>query len=217
LILDITDASTDQEHIEMIIYSNPKVPDRTNYILNHDNDNPVKDLINMGKRLESIGVDFLAMPCITGHFFYNELVKTFKIPMINMIDETVSYLYNNNIHSIGLMATEGTIKSKILQNKLKEYNIRTILPKQKMQLKIMELIYNEIKANKEIDYEKFFMVSNHLKENGAEVVLLGCTELSLIKRNVEIGPGFLDMLEVLAKKSIEVCGGKIKRSYNSLI
>lgn len=217
LILDITDASTDQEHIEMIIYNNPKVPDRTNYILNHNNDNPVKDLIDMGKKLELINVDLLTMPCITGHFFYNELIKEFKIPMLNMIEETALYLHKQNIRSIGLMATEGTIASKILQNKLTEYNITTILPEENMQLKVMKLIYDEIKANNPVNYKDFFEVSNHLKGRGAELVLLGCTELSLIKRDIDIGHGFLDMLEVLAKKSIELCGGKIKSNYNSLI
>ena len=70
---------------------------------------------------------------------------------------------------------------------------------------MMDLIYRNIKAGQPIEYNKFESVTENLKAQGAEIILLGCTELSFIKKEKKIGKEFLDMLEVLAKKVVLLC------------
>lgn len=65
--------------------------------------------------------------------------------------------------------------------------------------------------------EKFRRVSAHLREKGAQVLVLGCTELSLIKKDYEIGSGYVDTLEVLAKYALKQCKKEVKESYENLI
>ena len=81
----------------------------------------------------------------------------------------------------------------------------------------MHLIYDNIKANLPPDMERFHAVQQELQQQGAQAIILGCTELSLIKRDYPIGGGFIDAMEVLAQQSVILCGGKLKQEYNCLI
>ena len=65
--------------------------------------------------------------------------------------------------------------------------------------------------------ESFRKVSDHLRGQGAQVIILGCTELSLIKRDFPVGPGYLDAMEILAQRSILKCRGRLKEEYRDLI
>ena len=81
----------------------------------------------------------------------------------------------------------------------------------------MHLIYQNVKAGKRAEMDRFCRVRQELTEQGAQVILLGCTELSLIKRDEEIGPGFLDIMEVLAQQSVLRCGKTLRKEYEDLI
>ena len=81
----------------------------------------------------------------------------------------------------------------------------------------MHLIYENVKAGKKADMTRFRRVQQELFDCGAEVIVLGCTELSLIKRDENIGPGFLDVAEVLARETVIRSGKKLKPQYESLI
>ena len=81
----------------------------------------------------------------------------------------------------------------------------------------MSLIYDDIKANRPPRMEVFGRVREELMSEGAQTIILGCTELSLIKRDFPLGPGFLDTMEVLAQRAVLECGGKLKEEYADLI
>jgi aspartate racemase len=115
------------------------------------------------------------------------------------------------------MATEGTIFCGLFQEELSACGIQAIIPQEERQKDISDLIYKNVKANLPVEIDKFNAAALALREEGAEVIILGCTELSLIKRDYHIGPGYLDAMEVLAKRSIELCGAKLKDEYNTLI
>jgi aspartate racemase len=80
----------------------------------------------------------------------------------------------------------------------------------------MTLIYDQVKAGLEPDLELFSAIRNDLRANGAEVVVLGCTELSMLKKGHDLGGGVLDALEVLAKESVLACGKPVKPEYKQL-
>lgn len=70
MVTKMTDASCDQEHLEMIIYSAPGIPDRTAYILGRSPDSPVKPMIEIGRKLAREQVSCIAVPCMTAHYLY---------------------------------------------------------------------------------------------------------------------------------------------------
>lgn len=213
----MTDAERDQDHIEMLIHSKPQIPDRTDYILGRSTASPLPDILDMGNALAKMGADYIAIPCITAHYFQEELSHGIKVPIINIVKETAGYLKNCGIAGAGIMATEGTIYSEIFQKELKSLGIMPVVPSKKQQENISYLIYNCIKANRPVSMEKFREAAGELKRDGAQVIILGCTELSIIKRENDIGSGFIDAMEVLAIRCIQLCGARLKNEYSRLI
>ena len=101
----------------IIIDNNTKIPDRTRYIIG-DGEDPRIELTRSIIKLESMGVDYIAIPCNTAHYFYDDIVKYTKVKILNMIDETVNFLKENNPKDkyYLLLSTEGTYKTGIYEN-----------------------------------------------------------------------------------------------------
>lgn len=217
LLIQMTKAEKDQDHLQMIIYNMPQIPDRTAYILGKSAKNPVDEMIRLGKQLAVQGADCIAIPCITAHYFYQELSEKIPVPVIHGIQKTAMEIAGKGITSVGIMATDGTIQSGIFQKELENLGMTTVLPEPDYQQDIMDLIYKNIKAGTPPDMEKFKRVSRHLRERGAQILVLGCTELSLIKKDYEIGNGYVDTLEVLAKYALEQCKKEVKEPYENMI
>lgn len=217
LLIQMTKAERDQDHLQMLIYNMPQIPDRTAYILGKSEENPADEMIRLGKQLAAQGADCIAIPCITAHYFYEELSRGIPVPVLHGIQKTALEIRSHGIRSVGIMATDGTIQSGIFQRELEAMGMEAVLPKTEYQQDIMDLIYENIKAGIPPDMEKFRRVSSHLRENGAQVLVLGCTELSLIKKDYEIGSGYVDTLEVLAKYALKQCEKEVKEPYENLI
>lgn len=217
LVIRMTDAGTDQEHMEVLIFSRPSIPDRTAYILGKSQLNPFYSMLDTGRLLVAMGAENIIIPCITAHYFYDALSESINAPVIHAIKETVNYLKNEGITCAGIMATEGTIYANLFQKVLEERGICSVVPIQENQNRITDLIYKNIKANQPIDIDYFQQVTKQLRGDGAEVILLGCSELSMLKNEYTLGPGYLDSMEVLAMRSILLSGAKLKANYLSLI
>lgn len=217
LIIKMTKASCDAEHVEVIIYNCPAVPDRTKYILGESNESPLPKMMEMAHRLESQQVECIAIPCMTAHYFHEELSKV-EVPIIHGIRKTAQVLYDAGVKKVGIMATDGTIKSKIFQREIEEFGMEAILPDEANQRMIMKMIYEDVKAGKMTDIAEFMQVKEHfIKERGAQAVVLGCTELSLIKKAYNLGDGVIDSLEVLAKEAVLTCGKEVNPEYETLV
>lgn len=205
-----TRAERDQEHIRVLIDSNTNIPDRTKAILGNGED-PVKELVNSAKILENSGADFLIMPCNTAHYFIGEIKKHVNIPFIDMPEETAKYTYEKYGKDavVGIMATDGTIKSKIYENYYANQGIKTVIPV-KTQEKIMEFIYDVIKkGNYNAGADLLFECADELSELGANAFLLGCTELSSAQYLYKFEGSFINPMEVLTEKAILYAGGKL--------
>lgn len=217
LVTNMTDAATDQEHLEMIIYSAPSIPDRTGYILDPTLPSPLPRMIAIGEKLTMQGADHIAIPCMTAHFFHEELSAGIATPIINGIGETVRHLKENGVTRVGIMATDGTIRTGLFRRELERQGMEPLVPSPERQSDVMHLIYRNIKANRPAEMDRFHAVRKELQERGAQAIILGCTELSLIKRDESIGPGFIDAMEVLAHQSVIRCGCSLKSEYQCLI
>lgn len=216
LLTRMSDAKTDQEHMEVLIYSKPSIPDRTKYILGESDKSPLPAMISSGEKLREAGAELLAVPCVTAHYFHGALEEKLGIPVINGLSETASYLAKEKKTCAGILATDGTIKSRLLQNVLGEYGIQSLVPGEASQKKVMAMVYDEIKAGNSVDMEKFRQASEELWGRGAQVILLACTELSLIKKEGTLSAGYLDILEVIARSAVERCH-HVRKEFSDLI
>ena len=217
LIIRMTEADTDQEHLDMIIYNHPSIPDRTSYILDPTKPNPLPEMIRIGNALTRQGAKLIAIPCMTAHYFHAELTRYIEAPIVHAIHETAAHLKKHGIEKVGIMATDGTIRSKLFQRELEKHGITPVIPGSEGQKCVMSIIYDDIKANRPADMDKFDLASRELWKAGAQAIILGCTELSLVKRDYPIGAGYLDAMEVLARRCVLQCGGKLKEEYQNLI
>lgn len=209
LLTQLADAGTDQEHVEILIISRPSIPDRTDYILGRSAESPVPPIIEAGRTLAALGADLIAIPCVTAHFFFDELAGGINAPLVNMVRETAGLLTSKGVKSAGLMAADGTVFSGVFSRELEAHGIRAVLPEKPMQKLVMDLIYNNVKANNPYDLNGFTKVADDLRANGAETVILACTELSLFNRDCELAEGFEDAMEILARRCLELCGSKV--------
>lgn len=205
MVTSHTLASCDADHIDMLISSRASTPDRTAYILGKSTDSPLPIMQKEARRLIDAGAKLLVIPCNTAHYFYDGLSETSSVPILNIIEETVRYLKKRNITTFGLLATEGTVKSRSYHRLCEKNGITCLTPSEADQKKISEIIYDAIKQNKPVDLSLFNEISDSLLKEGCECLVLGCTELSLLRQNGLDSSVFVDSLEVLAYRTIVAC------------
>ncbi len=216
LVVTMTDAATDQEHPKIIIMNVPGIPDRTAYILGKSDQSPLPPMVLLGRQMKELGVDVIATPCITAHYFHAQLQEQIGLPLIHGIQCVARTLREAGVSKVGLMATDGTVQSGIFQRQVENLGMELVLPGETGQAAVMTLIYDQVKAGKQPDLALFETVRRELREKGAQAVVLGCTELSLLKKQYPLGTGVLDALEVLAKESVLACSKQVKEEYTTL-
>ncbi len=205
-IISMTNAHCDNEHIHILIDNNTEIPDRTSFILGHGED-PTPELIKSATTLESMGADFIVIPCNTAHHFYNAIQDSVSIPIINMIEETAKYIVNMNLETtnVGLISTTGTIVSGVYDNMFKKYNLGIVKPDTKGQQVIMDLIYGIKEGRTDFNLDSVYEVLRNLNYSGCNHVILGCTELPIAFQNLNIHGNFIDPTKILAQSAIGMC------------
>lgn len=205
-IIKATKVENDQDHFRVIIDSNPKIPDRTAAIL-RNGESPVEAMIQTGKNLEKLGADICCIPCITAHYFIEELQKELSVKIVNALEEVNIYLKENypKIKNVGILATMGSVKTEIFKKYLPDFNI--IYPSAETQSeKVMEAIYGceGIKRGylegKPLNYLR--EASNELIDKGADVIIGGCTEITLALKAEHINKPLIDPMNIVAKRVV---------------
>ena len=144
-IIKYTDASKDQEHIDILLECDSKVPDRSAAILS-GGESPVPELIACGKRLIGAGADILVMHCNTSHYFYDDVAAELSVPLFHMPRETAKSIAEAGVKRVGVLATTGTKKAGIYTKALEEEGITTIYPSDGAQELLMRSIYDYVKG-----------------------------------------------------------------------
>ena len=215
LIIKNTKAEKDQEHIPVIIYSNPEVPPRTDAVL-EEGTSPLPYLLEGARILREAGADFIVMPCVTAHYFYNEIVAQEKISLLNLLDETLLYAQKKmpGLKKAGLISSTGTLKSRLFHDTFAKEGIEVIGPNDEEQKHVMEAIFGKegIKAGYSSGRAKEIIQSaaRTLIKRGAEAVIAGCTEVPLVLKEEDIEVPLIEPLQILAEVSIVKAGYELK-------
>ncbi len=206
LLIKHTKASCDQDHIDVVLSGRASTPDRSAFITGKSDANPLDQMQADAERLIAYGADLLAMPCNTAHYFYESLHRSLPVPLINIVEVTVKRVLELGCSRVGIMATEGTVSTGTYQKYCDEFGLPWEVPSREGQDRLNMLIYGDIKTGREPDMDSFHTVSRGLLERGCDRIILGCTELSLLKRDHDLGPLYIDSLETLAFEAIKACG-----------
>ncbi|MDB2470573.1 amino acid racemase [Candidatus Pelagibacter bacterium] len=170
----------------------------------------LKSLLEGCRSLERSGCKFIVIPCNTAHYWYDDLKKKIKIPIINMPKEV--FLHTNKIckknSKIGLLATEGTLKTKIYEKLFKnDYNL--IKPIHNLQIKSVNKTIKHVKmGNIKLAEKSIKPAINYLIKNNCKKIILGCTEIPIAifafksLKNVKMSKLYLDPNLILANSSM---------------
>ena len=203
-----TDAKSDQEHIRVLIDNNTEIPDRTDSIL-HGGKSPLPELIKSAALLWAMGAEILVMPCNTAHYYHAELQKNIGIPILNMIDLTRAAILKSGAKRVGLLATEGTLRSGIYQSAFSGSGIEIITPTESEGRVIGDLIYKGVKAgDRDYDVSSARGVMDAMLLRGAEIFILGCTELPPAMEIYGLNYRVCDPTMELALGAIAAASGK---------
>ncbi len=192
-------AKTDQDHIETILLSDTKIPDRTSFILGKTSESPLPKLKTDVQTLNSLNVDRIAVICNTAHYFYTEMAANSRAHIYNMIDIT---LRNNSNEKIGLVSTQGTRDSKIYDMYTSKYNVELVNLDDAHQEIATEIIYSQVKKGQLVDKNDFTTITDYLFAQGCSKIILGCTELSTAKEQFKLNEAFVDPIEELINEII---------------
>lgn len=201
-----TEAKTDHDHIDMIVSSRATTPDRTAFILGEGKEDPLPAMIGEAERLARAGAELLVIPCNTAHYFYDGLAAHSKLPILNIIRLTVDLLRRKGYTKIGLLATEGTVRSGAYRHLCEEVGMECVSPEEEGQRIVTSVIYDAVKQNRPVDFLALGRVADSMMARGCQILVLGCTELSTVRKRLPDPERYLDSLEVLAYETIKACG-----------
>lgn len=206
LVIKKTPAERDQDNIPMIVFNDPQIPDRTAYILDHANPDPLPEMKRVVLWLERAGADYIAIPCNTAHYFYEQIAEEASVPVLNIMRETTARIVETHGHqaTIGLLATDGTLSSGVFQSYLADAGLSVMAPDEEDQRSIvMPLIYDRIKRNLPYDPMPLLDLARRMHDNGCDAVIVGCTELSVVYQDLANPPAYLiDAMDVLADRCV---------------
>lgn len=205
-IIQNTPAQKDQDHLRVIIDSNPKIPDRTAYILSGGED-PRPLLFETAKNVEKAGASFIAIPCNTAHYFHKEIQAQVNIPVLHMMEEVARYL-NGKAKKAGLLATTGTLRTGLYTRSLAKVGIESIIPADEDQESVMDAIYMVKASILEKARQILLEQARKLEARGCDVVIAGCTEIPLVLKDGDLGIEVVDATDVLAKACVKYGLGK---------
>lgn len=208
LITAFTPVTRDQDHIPVVTYNNPQIPDRVRAVYG-ESESPVPEMIRTAKVLEQAGADLIVMPCNLAHFYLADVQAAIRVPLLNMVEETVNFTIENYPHcrKVGIVASTPTIKCGIYEKAFRKHNRVLLSPKEdEQESKVMRAIYapDGIKCGYKTRPRALLMeVGQTLVAAGAEVIIAGCTEASLVMKQKKSPFVVIDPMEVIAQVAVE--------------
>jgi aspartate racemase len=201
----LTPATRDQDHIPAVLWSDPRVPDRTVGKLGGGAD-PLPWLLRGIAGLQNAGCGAIAIPCNTAHGWYDDMCDSARVPVLHIVDAAAAELRRMGIGSgtIGLMGTQATLAMRLYQDRLGSLGWDCIVPSRDEMTGLVSPAIALVKANRVADaYGPLAGVVRSLAARGASCVVLGCTEIPL---GIQAGPApelpVVDTIDALARAAI---------------
>ncbi|AXC48452.1 amino acid racemase [Paracoccus suum] len=213
-LIAATPVTCEQDHIRVILDSNPKVPERNQAISAQargetpELGDPGPELAAMARGLQVAGADFLIMACNTAHAFAPEIKAAITIPFVSMVDETVAHAAATARGAVGILATQGCVDAALYQTALDGVGIKAIVLEPEAQARFMELLH-EIKLGDLSGRVRAGMaeLGRSLIRRGAGAIIAGCTEVPLVLSQDDIEVPLLDSTDHLARRCVRYARG----------
>ncbi|WP_043335004.1 cysteate racemase [Belnapia moabensis] len=201
----LTPAERDQEHIPAVLWSDPRVPDRTAARLGNGED-PLPALLRGINGLEAAGCGAIAIPCNTAHGWHAAMQAATALPILHIVGATADELARLGVTQgpIGVMGTAATLEMRLYQQGLERRGWHCLVPDATEMAERVSPGIAMVKANRVAEaYAPLAEVACSLVARGAKAVVLGCTEIPL---GIAAGPALpfpvADSIDALARAAI---------------
>jgi len=215
LVVKNTRAAKDQDHVPVIVYNLPAIPDRTAAIL-RGGASPLPHLVRGVRALHRAGADFAVIPCVTAHYFHPALAARSSIPVVQLLEETVADVRKRRprIRVIGLLASDGTVVSRIFHDAFGAAGIEVLVPTPHDQKRVMNAIYGKkgIKAGVTTGLPRKAVLdaAAGLIRAGAQGIVAGCTEVPLVLGEDDLPVPLVEPMRIGARACITKAGGRTR-------
>lgn len=212
-VLAMTDAGRDQDHVDMLVWNHASIPDRTAYIVGDSDESPGPVMAEDARQLERAGATFIAVPCNTAQAFQDEVQAAVDIPVIDIVHETIeaAKAAAPGLTTLGILATDGTLRAQTYHRAAESAGLTPVQPDDVVQKDVMSMIYDGVKAGMPVEGERFHAAVDHLRAKGAGAIVLGCTELSILRTDLKVDdPDVIDSLDALAARTVILAGGRLR-------
>jgi aspartate racemase len=212
-IVERTHARRDEEHLRIIIDNNPKMPSRQDAILK-GRESPVPALCETARNLERAGVDFLVIAANTPHYFYDDIAQAVHIPVLHLIEEAAKETIRlvPGIGQVGVMATSAAMKIRLYQKSFEKYNIQVVEVPEPVQQQIQSSIFSfKYEGLTPQNTGAMVAAAECLITNGAQALVMGCTEIPLILKDKAFGVPMIDPNEIIALVAVAYAKNQICR------
>lgn len=209
LITKLTPAKSDQQHIPVIVFNNAAIPSRVDAIFGCGQ-SPLPELVRTARILQSAGADFLVMPCNTAHFFLADVQAAVQIPILNMVEQSIlrMAIEFSSVKTVGILGSTATLSTGLFFKSLEKLGRTVVTPDSAVQEKlVMDAIFGEdgIKSGSiEGPKQQLLQAAKHLQGKGAELIIAGCTEVSLVLSQQDLDVPLIDPLTVIADMAVKL-------------
>ena len=178
-LIEETPARRDQEHVPVIVYSVPQIPDRPPAITGHG-ESPLPHMLKGLHTLKGAGAQTVAIACNTAHYWYEDLVTQGGLPILHIADAACAALPAQDVQRVGLLATEGTVAAGFYQSRIAARGIECLLSSDDEQRALVLPAIDYVKLNQLAQAHALATrAARRLLDNGAQAVVMGCTEIPL--------------------------------------
>ncbi len=213
-IVQHTHAKTDEDHLRIIIDNNPKMPSRQDAILK-GGESPVPAMRETARNLERAGADFIIIGANTAHYFYDDIKDAVRIPFLHIIEEAAKETIKAvpGVRTVGVLATSAAMQTGLYQKSFEKHGIKVLGLPDSIQDQVQKSIFTfkyDGKTPEVVD----LMVGpiRHMIANGAEALVMGCTEIPIILGGMDFSAPLIDPNEVIAIAAVQFA--KNQRSFS---
>lgn len=178
-LIEETPATRDQDHIPVIVYSVPQIPDRPAAIVGQG-ESPLPHMLEGIRTLKNAGAQAVAIACNTAHYWYDELVQQGGLPILHIADAACKSFAGTAVKRVGLIATEGTVAAQFYQSRFAAHQLDCLLSSTHDQETLVLPAIECVKRNELAQAHALATpAARHLLDQGAQAIVLGCTEIPL--------------------------------------
>ncbi|XNS35985.1 amino acid racemase [Halomonas cupida] len=207
-IIDVTPAEDDIDHIHLLVDNNPKVPSRIKALIDGGNENPGPVIADMARRLEHAGASFLVMPCNTAHYYWQYAQDAVDIPVWHIVELTLNFIARRIPRArVGMLCSPALRKIGLYEGFVDARGLSLVYPDDENSLLEVIRTVKRGEGQHSDTFSAFSRAADDLEVCGADVLVLACTELSVIQGALDTSVPVVDTLQVLAQQVVMTAVG----------